>query len=131
MVDVITFCGAAFHNGVGSAIFAGTGVQASRWYTNGESIIGDLKIAKIDNTGTVTMMTNSSSNTFNLSLESNASLRRQDDGPWRVSGYIAAAATRDTNSTESASPSLASGAKASPGSMEEFLRKRRLEQEQK
>jgi len=130
-VDVITFCGAAFNNGVGSAWFEGNGVQSLRSYTNGETIIGDLKIAKIDNIETVTMTTNSGSNTFNLALDGNASLRRQDNGPWRLSGYIAAAATTDTNSTESASSALASGAKASPSSMDEFLKKRRLEQETK
>jgi hypothetical protein len=129
-VEAITFCGAAMENGVGSAWFDGSGVQASRSYKNGDSIgDGDLKIAKIINLVTV-MITNSTSNTFTLSTEGNASLRREGSAPWRVSGYIAVA-TPESSSTEPASSVLAAGAKTSASSMDEFLRKRRLEQEAK
>jgi hypothetical protein len=100
-VETITFHGAAMDDGLGSVFFEGTGLGGSREYKVGDSLSGDLKIAKIINIDTVTL-TNSSSNTFVLSLAGNASLRREENGPWRLSGYIAAAATPETNVTEPA-----------------------------
>jgi hypothetical protein len=108
-VDTITLCSAAMYDGVGSAWFEGTGVSASREYKTGDTLIDDLKIAKINNTETVTV-TNAGSNTFLLSTEGNASLRREENGPWRPSRYIAAAAaTPETNATETASPAPGTG----------------------
>jgi hypothetical protein len=107
-VDTITFHGAAMNDGLGTAWFEGNGVGDSREYKTGDTLIGELKIAKIINTDTVTL-TNSSSNTFVLSLAANASLRREENGPWRLSGYIAAVAAPGTNATESASSSPGTG----------------------
>jgi hypothetical protein len=111
-VETITFHGAAVYDGVASAFFEGAGLRDSREYKTGDTLIGDLKIAKINNTGTVTL-TNSSTNTFVLSIDGNASLRREENGPWRLSGYIAAVAAPETNSAESASSTPSTGNAAS------------------
>jgi hypothetical protein len=114
-VDTITFHGAASSSGLGSAYFSGTGVSDQREYKVGDSLTGDLKIARIINTvdgDVAAILTNSSSNTFTLNTGSNASMRREDNGPWRVMGYIAAVTTPATNSTEStvSSPGTGTGA---------------------
>ncbi len=127
-VETITFCGTVMDYGakIESAFFAGSGINDSRDYKVGDSINGFM-IAQIANNAVT--VTNSSSNTFVLT-EGNASLRREDNGPWRLSGEIAADPAPDTHSTASASSAPAPAARA--GSMEEFLRKRRLEaQEEK
>jgi hypothetical protein len=121
-VDTITFCGAAMDDGLGSAWFEGSGVRDSREYKAGDALSGDLKIAKIINTVTV-RLTNSSSNTFTLSTEGNASLRREENGPWKLSGYIAAAATPGTNVTESASSTPGTGTGTSDV-LERLMRRR-------
>jgi hypothetical protein len=126
LVDTITFCGVGMDNGLGSAFFQGAGVRDSREYKVGDSLNGDLKLAKINNTETVTL-TNSSTNTFVLSVDGNASLRREANGPWRVSGYIAATPTSDTNATESTSSTPGTGTGASD--VLARLMKRRQEEE--
>ena len=35
-------------------------------------------------------------------MDGNPSLRREENGPWRISGYIAAAPSAATNGTETA-----------------------------
>jgi hypothetical protein len=125
--EIITYCGAIIDNGVASAWFEGNGVPSARWYKNGDSI-GDLKIAKIINADTV-KLTNSSSNTFVLSKEGNPTLRRVGNGPWNLSGYIAAEATPGTNSTQSASPTPASETGTGVSDVLARLMKRRQEAE--
>jgi hypothetical protein len=125
-VETITFHGAAMNDGLGSAWFEGSGVGDSREYKTGDSLGGDLKIAKINNVDTVTL-TNASSNTFVLSLTGNSSLRREENGPWRLSGYIAAVASSETNSTESASSTPSNGNGNSD--IVALLKKRRQEAE--
>jgi hypothetical protein len=126
-VDTITFHGAAIHNGLGSAYFSGSDVSDSREYKVGDSLLGDLKIAKIINTETV-MLTNSSSNTFELCTESNPSIRREDNGPWRISGYIATATSAEATNVSTGPAAPPSG----PGAVNDVLArlmKRRQEEE--
>jgi hypothetical protein len=123
VVDLITYCGTGLDDGLGQAIFEGSGVRSSHTYKVGESI-NDLKIAKIA-FNTVTL-TNASSNTFDVAV--GASLRREDNGPWRPSADIAATPAPDTISTSSVSSTSAPGADNS--SIIEMMKKRR-EQEEK
>ena len=114
-VDTITFHGAASSSGLGSAYFSGSGISDQREYKAGDSLAGDLKIARIINTvdgDVAAILTNSTSNTFTLNTGSNASMQREDNGPWRVMGYIAAVITPATNSTEStvSAPGTSTGA---------------------
>jgi hypothetical protein len=125
-METISCPGVVFDNGVGSAYFEGNGIRTSGYYKVGDSINSELKIAEI-NLNLVTL-TNSDSNTFVLSADGGASLRRENNGPWRRSGYIAADSAPDTSSTAPASSAPVSAAGAS--SIEEILKKRRLEQEQ-
>jgi hypothetical protein len=122
-VDLITYCGTGFADGLGSAIFEGSGVRTSYVYKVGESI-NDLRIADI--TFTNVTLTNASSNTFDVAV--GASLRREDNGPWRLSADLAATSAPDTNSTASASSASGSGSKMD--AVLERLKKQR-EQEEK
>jgi hypothetical protein len=119
-VTTLSFHGPGIDNGVASGWFAGTDVSDSREYKVGDSI-DDLKIARINfNTA---ILTNAGSNTFVLPADGSASLRREDDGPWQRSGYIAAQTAPDTNSTATASSAPAPDAGAN--SVLEMLKKRR------
>jgi hypothetical protein len=109
--ETITCKGASLDNGSGSAWFAGNGISESHEYKVGDSIDG-LMIAKITlNTVTVT---NAGTNTFVLPTDSIQSLRREEDGPWRPTGYTAALPSADanTNVTSSVSAAPASGSAA-------------------
>jgi hypothetical protein len=125
-MDTITFNGTSFDNGSGVAFFSGSGVDAVRPYKVGDTLYGDLKIARINNIDTVEL-TNSSSNTFTLSTDGYPTIRREDNGPWRASSYVAAATTTETNSTESASPAPTTGTGAND--ILAILKKRREEAE--
>jgi hypothetical protein len=126
-VETITLCGTGMDYGakIASAFFVGTGISDSRDYKVGDSI-NSFKIAQI--TTNVVTLTNSSTNIFSLT-EGSPSLRREDNGPWRLSSEIAAYPAPDTHSTNSASSAPASS--AGGGSIEEFLKKRRLAEEEK
>jgi len=126
VVDTISFSGTGIDNGVGSAFLEGTGVSSSRCYKVGDSIGDGFKIAKIT-PNTLTLAAANPTNTFVLSMDGNASLRREDNGPWHLSGYIAADPPPDAN-TQSTSATAASGPGGS--NIEEILKKRR-EQEEK
>jgi hypothetical protein len=120
-VDNFGYTGPAIDYGNGgtpSATFTGSGASSSRVYNVGETING-FTIAKI--TLESVTLTNASSNTFVVPVSE--SLRREDNGPWRVSADLAATPAPDTISTVSAP-----GAGAS--SILEILKKRR-EQEEK
>jgi hypothetical protein len=121
-VDLFTYCGPAIDDEMGTAFFDGSGVRSSHTYKIGESI-NDLKIAKIT-LDTVTL-TNAGTNTFAVGV--GKSLRREDNGPWKVSGEIAAMPAGDTVSTTSVSSTPAPGAGAS--SILEMMKKRREQQE--
>jgi len=56
-------------------------------------------------------VTNFSSNTFVLDMDIHPSLRREGDGPWRVSAYVAPQAAPATNSAATTTLATASGAK--------------------
>jgi hypothetical protein len=121
--DIFTACGIGLDGAVGTVFFEGKGVRSSHTYKVGDTI-NDMRITKIT-LDTVTL-TNASSNTFNLAV--GKSLRREPNGPWQLSGDIAAAAEPETISNTTASPPPSSG-----GGMDailERLRKRR-EQEDK
>jgi hypothetical protein len=105
-VDVFTFCGPGIYNGAGSAIFDGSGASSSHDYKVGETI-NDLKITRI--TFNNVTLTNSSSNTFLLPV--GTSLRREDNGPWRLSAYIAAPPALETISATSPSSAPGFGSK--------------------
>jgi len=122
-VDLITYCGTGVDDDVGSAIFEGSGVRSAHTYKVGESI-DDLKIVKIT-LDTVTL-TNAGTNTFAVPV--GKSLRREDNGAWRVSGEIAATPAAGAISTTSVSSTSAPGAGSS--SILEMMKKRR-EQEEK
>ena len=95
-------------------------------YKVGDSING-FTITQISNN--VVTVTNSSASAYVLT-ESGMGLRREDNGPWRLSDEIAADPAPDAKSSASASSATAPPAGA--GGMEEFLKKRRLEaQEEK
>jgi len=122
-VDVVTYCGAGIDSVQGSAIFDGSGVRSGHDYKVGESI-DDLRIASI--TFNTVTLTNSSSNTFVIPV--GTSLRREDNGPWRLSAAVAVTRTPDATSTASVTSAPPPGADASK--VLEMLRKRR-EQEEK
>ena len=126
-VESITFCGAAMFDGQGSAWFEGSGVRDSRAYKTGDVLTGDLKIAKINNIDTVTL-TNSSSNTFVLSMDGNPSLRREENGPWRISGYIAAAPSAATNGTETAVAAPSAGGGPASDILAKLMKRRQEEE---
>jgi hypothetical protein len=129
-VDTITFHGGAIDNGLGSAWFSGAGVSDERIYKTGDPLSGDLKIAKIINGATV-VLTNASGSNFVLSTEGNPSMRREDNGPWRITGYIAAATTTEGNPTASASAAPAPGTGTGASDVLARLMKRRQEEENK
>ncbi len=122
-VETISCSGVAFDNGVGSAAFEGNGVTSTDFHSVGYHINSDFKIANINLNYTVTL-TNSDSNTFVLPDDKSASLRRENNGPWHRTGYVADSAS-DTNSTGSVSSTSASG--AGGNSILEILKKRREE----
>jgi hypothetical protein len=129
-VETLSCHGSAIDDGVASAWFAGAAARDSRDYTRDYKVgdsIGDLKIARIT-LKTVTL-TNDGSNTFVLPADSSASLRREDNGPWRVSGYVADAAP-DTNSTAAASSAAPAGAGGGENAILERLRKKREQESQ-
>jgi hypothetical protein len=108
-VETLTCHGSSLDNGSGYAWFSGSGVSESRAYKVGDSVDG-LMISKITlNTVTVT---NAGTNTFVLPTDPSQSLRREEDGPWRPSDYIAAVPTPDTNSTATAVSTPGSGSAA-------------------
>jgi hypothetical protein len=125
-VDTITFNGTSFDNGSGIAFFSGSGVDMTRPYKAGDTLYGDLKVARINNIDTVEL-TNSSSNTFTLSTDGYPTIRRDDNGPWRTSSYVAAAPTTETNATTSASAAPTTGTGAND--ILAILKKRREEAE--
>jgi hypothetical protein len=85
-----------------------------------------LKIASI--TFNTVTLTNSSSNTFIVPV--GTSLRREDNGPWRLSAAIAAAPAPNATSVVSVSTDSVPGVGADKDKVLEMLRKRR-EQEEK
>jgi hypothetical protein len=105
-VEAVTYCGAGLDDKVGSAVFDGNGVRTGHDYEVGESIL-DLKITKI--TFTDVTMTNAGGNTFHLPV--GTSLRREDNGPWRLSAYVAVMPALETVSTTSDSSASSSGSK--------------------
>jgi hypothetical protein len=124
-VESITCSGVGLGSGPGSTFFEGTGIDESRNYKVGDSVTSEFKVAKI--TLDAVTLTNSSSNIFVLPVRG-ASLRREENEPWRLSGYIAADPPPGTNATESVSSPTASG--AGGNNILEMLKKRR-EQEEK
>lgn len=112
--------------GMGSdaAFFEGDGVDSSKFYHIGDDV-GDFKLARIG-LSTVTL-TNSSSNTFVLPNDHSASLRREDNGPWQISGYAEIASAPATTTIETGAGSAATASKLS--NVEEMLKKRREEAE--
>jgi hypothetical protein len=124
--ETLTSLGSIIDHGKATAFFEGTKVSASRFYNEGASV-SDLKVAKIA-LKSVTL-TNSSSNVYVLPTDGSTSLRREDDGPWHTAGYTASISSRDATTNSTASNSSTSAPGAAPSSMEEMLRKRRLEQQ--
>jgi len=122
-VSTLTCQGSSLYDTAGVAFFSGSEVSPSREYKVGDSV-GDLKLARIT-LYTVTL-TNASSNTFVLPTDPSKSLRRDDNGPWHSSEYIAgtpASGPEGTRTTSVASPSTPAAGGVS--SVEEMLRKRR------
>jgi hypothetical protein len=99
-VETLTSCGAAVFDGTPSAWFDGAGVSSSKPYNLGDSV-SDFKLANI--TPNTVTLTNSSSNSFVLPTDRSSSLKREDNGPWTLSGYTAASAMPETNSSVTAS----------------------------
>jgi hypothetical protein len=146
-VEMITLCGIGTTDRVGAANFRGS----NKWFKSGEIYKG-LKIARItvdsvtltkssgvdptnftNNTlilGEVgddlsvdnTSIADSSGSIFVLDLDTHPTLRREGNGPWRLSGYIAPELASATNSAATNMSATASG----KTSFEEILRQRRL-----
>jgi len=122
--ETLTSCGAAVFDGKGSAFFDGAEVSALKSYNVGDSV-SDFKIAKI--TPNTVTLTNASSNMFVLPTDHSSSLMREDNGPWKLSGYTAAVATPDANTNSAAS---ASSAPAAASAADDFIAKLKKKREQ-
>jgi hypothetical protein len=121
VVQTLTAHGTGHDHGVGSANFEGTGVDASKFYDVGSSV-GPFKLANV--AGETVTLTDAS-NTFVLPADGSASLRREDDGPWRRSSYAAAVPAPETNTNATASNSAASAAGSAADDIIARLKKRR------
>jgi hypothetical protein len=119
--DTLTSDGTVIDPKMGVAFFEGTGVSSSKVYHLGDSV-GDFKVAQI--TPLTVKLTNSSSS-FTLAV--GEGLRREANGPWKVSGYIAANPVTDTTAT---APGDSSSTPAAGGSVEERLKKKREMEDQ-
>jgi hypothetical protein len=122
-VETITARGSVIDPKQGSEFFDGSGVRSAKFYDVG-STVGDFTVAKVT-IKTVTL-TNSSSNTFVLPTDGSASLRRDDEGPWHLSGSLASIPTAET--TTLAIPSAEPAAGSIKDSVLERLMKRRMEE---
>jgi hypothetical protein len=108
-VERLACCGVAFDNGIGSASFEGTSVNSTRLYQVGDAVNRDFKIAKINSNYTVTL-TNAESNSFVLSSDKSVTLRRENGGDWRRTGYTADdTAEAAPAATDASSPASSAG----------------------
>jgi hypothetical protein len=123
--ETLTSCGAAVFDGKGSAFFDGAEVSAMKAYNVGDSV-SDFKIARI--TPNTVTLTNASSNLFVLPTDRSTSLKREDNGPWTLSGYAAAVATPDANTTNLAVS--ASSAPAAVSAADDIIAKLKKKREQ-
>ena len=121
-IETLTSCGAAVFDGKGSAFFEGAEVSPLKSYNVGDSV-SDFKLAKI--TPNTVTLTNASSNMFVLPTDRSSSLKREDNGPWTLSGYAAAVATPEANTNSIAPASNAPAAGSSAEAILERLKKRR------
>jgi hypothetical protein len=121
-IETLTSCGAAVFNGKGSAFFDGAEVSSLKSYNVGDSV-SDFKIANI--TPNTVTLTNASSNMFVLPTDRSTSLKREDNGPWQLSGYAAAVATPEANTNLTVSASSAPAAGSTADAILERLKKRR------
>jgi hypothetical protein len=119
-VDTIACNGVASDHGRGQAYLEGSGVHTQDLINIGD-IVADLKLAEV--TKTTVTLTNAT-NSFTLPADGSESLRREDDGPWKLSGQIVE--TTPTTTTNSTATNGASATAATSGSsIEEILKKRR------
>ena len=116
-------CGAAVFDGQGTAFFEGAGVSSSKSYSLGDSV-SDFKLASI--TPKTVTLTNGGSNMFRLPTDRSSSLRREDNGPWHLSGYAAVAVTApDAGTNGTAAPSLSPGSGSTADDIIARLKKKR------
>ena len=122
-VETLTSCGAAVFDGQGTAFFEGAGVSSSKSYSLGDSV-SDFKLASI--TPKTVTLTNGGSNMFRLPTDRSSSLRREDNGPWHLSGYAAVAVTAPAAGTNgTAAPSLSPGSGSTADDIIARLKKKR------
>jgi hypothetical protein len=122
-VETLTSCGAAVFDGQGTAFFEGAGVSSSKSYSLGDSV-SDFKLASI--TPKTVTLTNGGSNMFRLPTDRSSSLRREDNGPWHLSGYAAVAVTApDAGTNGTAAPSLSPGSGSTADDIIARLKKKR------
>jgi hypothetical protein len=122
-VETLTAHGAGTDASGGAANFESTGIvpkiDPSKFYPKG-SQLGDFKLAAVGNE-TVTLM-DAESNSYVLPTDGSSSLKREDGGPWKYTGYVPPVETHETNSANAATNP---GAAGSPNAVLEMLRKRR------
>jgi hypothetical protein len=124
----LTSLGSVIDHGKGSAFFEGTDVSSSKYYNEGAAV-GDFKIVKIT-LKTVTL-TNAGSNTFVLPTDGSSSLRRDDDGPWHPTDYVASvAAINGSPSTTASTTASISTAPASGSAADDIIAKLKKKREQ-